>query len=156
LLGGGEGGVAEKLLDRAQVGSRGEEVRGKGVAKRMRRERGRKAGGAQAALEKPRHRSSREPSAARVDEERLPFSRTVVAPPPGRTRRKICAQRLFRLFAEGNDSLLAALTGDPREAGGEIHVLQVQPRGLGDAEACGVKQLEKGAVAFREVSFLGG
>src|SRR5438128_1381262 len=118
----------------------------------MGRDRGGKTRGAQSALEQSGHRAGRQAPSARVHEERLSLAgkRLIEAAPPFRARRKVLAQGLLRLFPEGDDALFAAFARDARQARGEIHVLEIQARGLGDAQAGRVEELEERAVALEE------
>src|SRR6266542_6073806 len=154
LLCGGKGGMAEQLLDRAQIGAGGEQMRGESVAQGVWRDGGRKACRAQAGFQEPRHRACCQPSAARVDEQRLTVGTGVVLPlepaPPRGARGKVIPQRFLRLLAEGNDALLSSLSDDARQARGEVHVLQVQPRRLRDAQSGRVEKFEERPFPFRK------
>src|SRR5512143_3855877 len=104
--------VAEELLDRAQVRSGFEKVRREGVAQGVRRDLGGQPRGAEAAFQQPRHRAGGQPSAARVDEERLAVfafrSRTPLS--PSDTLGQIRRERLAGRFAERCDALLVPLS----------------------------------------------
>src|SRR5262249_61143986 len=69
-LGGGEGGVAQELLDAAQVGAHVEQVRGEAVAERVRMDVAAGAGDQGVLVEVAGDAAGREVRAAAVDEER--------------------------------------------------------------------------------------
>jgi hypothetical protein len=64
-------------------------------------------------------------------------------------RREVLAQGVGRRLAERDDALAAPLSRDPQKAGGEIHVGEVETRGLRDAQPGGVEQLEQRPLALR-------
>ncbi len=66
-----ERGVSEKLLNRPQIGSGREKVGGEGVAQRVGRDLGWKAGSAKAPFQEARHRARGQPPSPRVDEQGL-------------------------------------------------------------------------------------
>src|SRR6266508_1025717 len=150
--------MAEKLLDGAQVRSRLEQMRGERVPQSVGRDLRGESGGAQTALQQPRHRPRRQPAAPRVDEERLTDLElsSAALPPPPRTLGKVRRERLTGLLAERRDPLLVPLSDDPREPRCEVDVFEVETGRFGDPQTGRVEELEESAVALRERSVLVG
>src|SRR5262249_11186224 len=93
------------------------------------------------------HRAVREPPAARVHEERRAAA---LRPNERPSLREPRAKRLFGLLAERHDPFLAALAERAQLPRREVHVLEVEPHQLRDAEPARVEELQERAVAAGE------
>jgi hypothetical protein len=142
--GGGDVCMPEQHLHCAQVGTVVQQVRGEGMAQRVRRQRRIDTRRARMALDQlpehlPRHRAT-----ARGDEQRVADPALEdgaarlgqVAPHPG-----------MGLGAEGHEPLLRALAGDAQCALVQAHVHRLQCHQLADAQAAGVHQFDHRSVA---------
>src|SRR5580692_3310662 len=132
-LRGGQRGVAEQFLDRADVAAAGEQVRGEGMPQRVRRCGLRQAERAA----QPRHgeldEARRQRPALGADEQR-----PVVGQVEG-TERDVIRDQLVDLRQQRHHALLAALSGDSqRVARAEIGALQAQR--FGNAQAAAIEQ----------------
>ena len=139
-------GVAEHLLDAAQVGAALEQVGGERVAQEVRMHAAgleARAVGELAQDEKGAGAGQR--AAAGVEEEIGP-----VAPVEMRaTERHVAAERLGRRPAERDEPLLVALPDDAHDPGLEVDRRLAQADGLGDPQPRAVEELDEGAVAQR-------
>src|SRR5262249_11206944 len=130
--------VPQELLDQTEVGPGVQEVRRKGMAKRVGRHPAGESRGACARPDDPVEAPHGEAPAPRVPEERAP---RVGARP------EVQLERLDGLSPERDDALLPPLAENPYAALAEVHVLDVQPGQLRDAHAGGVQHLQDGPVA---------
>ena len=131
-LGRRQVGVAEHLLDAAQVGSAFQQVRRERVPQQVRMD----ARGVEARLggEAPQDQEragARQRAALRVQEELGPVARVEVRAAAG----EVAPERLDGRASERDDALLVALAGDADEAVVEVDPRLVEPDRLGDAEA---------------------
>src|SRR5581483_10348439 len=119
-LRGREVGVAEHLLDAAEVGAALEQVRREGVPQQVRVDPLRLEAGlaGQPAQDQERARACQRP-ALRVEEELRPVAAIEVRPAAG----EVAPQRLGRGAADRDDAILAALAGAANEP-----LVEVDPR----------------------------
>ena len=145
-LGGGDVGVAEHLLQRAQVAAAREQVRGERVAQRVRAHLAREPRRRGVALDDLVEALARQAAAAVVDEQpRL----EAVADEPRPAAHEVDAERAGGLAADGHDPLLVALAAGAQLAAVEVEVGELELDRLRRPQAAGVHQLEQGAVAQR-------
>ena len=169
--------VAEQFLDHTQVGAALQQVRGEGVAQRVRADPPARAAGSHVAPHEAIDASRRQPPTAEVQEQRITPPLTVrlkaditgtsaaavsVAARSGvsgcsrscRDQRlpilEVLAHRLRRAGVERHDPLLAALTEHAHHLRAEIDVVHVEPGELAEAEAGRVEQFEDRAVAANQ------
>ena len=135
-LRGGDAGVAEQLLHRAQVLRGLQHVRGERVAQHVRMHVLGEAAAARPGAEAGRHRARRDAPAARADEQRLLFGRRELG-----AHLRPSLQRRARLGADGDGARLRSLAGDGHFALRGI-VGEVQRHQLAHAQAGGIQQLE--------------
>src|SRR6185437_6269357 len=122
-LGRGEIGMSEHLLDRAQVGTSLEQVRGERVAQEMGVDPlGLEPGLRGELAQDEKDARARERAAARVEEQLLPVPPVEVGPAAG----EIAAESFRGLPPDRDDPLLAALAEAADEAVLEIHGLPVE------------------------------
>src|SRR5580765_484947 len=143
-LGRAEIGVAEHLLDAAQVGSAFEQVRGERMPQQVRvdalRVEARTAG--EAAQDQKSARAG-EGATLCVQEE----LRAVPLVEIGAPVREVAAERLDRVAPDRNDALLVALAGATNESLLEVDAGSVETDGFAHAEPRAVEQLDQGPVA---------
>lgn len=140
----GDVGMAEHLLDRAQVRAAFQQVRREGVAQQVRLHRHRDAGAAGGLLHPEPESLPGDRHPARAEEERA------ARPGPGQlrpARPEVGLQRGERGLADRDDAVLGALARHADEPRLRVEGLDLQRTELGDAEARAVHQLEHRAVA---------
>ena len=145
-LGRGEVGVAEHLLDGAEVGAALEQMGGERVAEQVRVNAVRVEPGflGQLAQDQERARAG-ERAAAGVQEELGPVAAVEVRP----AAREVAPQGLGGVPADGHDALLAALADHAHEPVVQVDARLVEADRLGDAQAGAVEQLDERLVAER-------
>ena len=145
-LGRAQVGVAEHLLDAAQVGAALEQVGRERVAQQVGVDAARLEPGdrGQPAQDQEGARAGQRP-ALRVQEE----LGAVAAVEVGAAAREVAAQRLDRWPPDRDDALLAALADDAHEPVVEVDAALLEPDRLGDAQPRAVEQLDERAVAQR-------
>src|SRR6266568_740515 len=127
FLGGGERGVAEQLLNGAQVGAAFQHVGGKGMPQGMRRDPFERRDPQDVGIYDPRYAAAVYAAAARVDKKSAPDR--ILAPLV-----KIFLQRLQSAAADRDDTLLTPLAGHPYHAGNRIELPDIESGQLGNAE----------------------
>src|SRR5262245_2357526 len=137
--------VAEQLLDGAQVGAGPEQVRGEGVAERVRRRARRRAGGGDVARHQPVDAAWREAPAGAIAE----HSAAGYAEPGGRARRAIALERAERRTSHRHDPFLAPLAEDAHRTALDVEAFPVESGELRHPQPGRVEQLEDGAMAPR-------
>ena len=145
-LGGGDVGVAEHLLQRAQVAAAGEQVGGERVAQRVRAHPVREAGRGRVALDDLVEALARQAGAAVVDEQaRL----EPVADEPPAPAREVGVDGARGGGADRHDPLLGALAAGLQDPGLEVDVGGLEVDRLRRPQPARVHQLEQRAVAQR-------
>jgi hypothetical protein len=145
-LGRAEVGVAEHLLDAAQVGPAFEEVRRERVAEQVRVDAlGLESGAFREASEDQERTRARQSASLGVEEE----LRTVSSVEVRAAVRQVAAQRVRGVTSDRDDPLLAALAGAGDEAALEVDIRLAEPDGLADAQAGAVQQLDERAIPQR-------
>src|SRR3954454_13655935 len=145
-LRGGDVGVAEHLLDGAEVAAAGEQVGGEAVAQGMRAHLAGEAGVAGVALDDLVEPLAGQRAAAEVDEEpRL----VAVADQLRAAAAQVAVDRGDRLPPQRHQPLLRALAASAQYPLAQIDVPQLEPDRLRGAQAARVHHLEQGAVAQR-------
>src|SRR5829696_1785370 len=143
-LRGGEVGMAEHLLDAAEVGAALEEVRGEAVAEQVRvHPRGVEAGLCGEPPNDQERSGAGERAAAGVEEELRPVPGVQVRP----AARDVARERLRGVAADRDDPLLVALADAADQALVEIHRVPREADRLAHAQPCAVEELDYGAVA---------
>src|SRR5919197_4248819 len=143
-LGGGEVGVAEHLLDTAEVGAALEEVRRERVPEQVGMDPLRLQARARREPPQDEERSrARERSALRVEEELRQVAPVEERPPA----REVAAERLGRLPPDRDDPLLVALAEAADEPVLEVDAAALERDRLRDAQARAVEELGERAVA---------
>jgi hypothetical protein len=137
--------MPQQQLHRAQVGAVVEQVRGEGVAQRVRRQRRGDAGHTRVALDDGPEHHARHAGAARGDEQVVGLLRRPRMAPRA-SAGSAPASRL-RLGAERHQALLAALAHHPQHAFVQAQLKGLERDQLAHAQAAGVHQLQHGAVA---------
>src|SRR5262245_37949649 len=139
--------VPKQLLNRAQIGPRLQEMRGKGMAQRVWADSASRAAARNASRHQPLNASACQSSTPRVDKERLalwcPSPVRVVSGEQGSIGVPL-AQRLLSRFVERHDSLFASFAHHAHHPTREIDILQIECNELAQADAGGVEQLEDG------------
>jgi hypothetical protein len=139
-----EVGVAEHLLDAAEVGAALQQVRGERVAEEVRVDPlGVEPGLRRQAPEDEERAGPCERSALGVEEELGPVAAVEVRPPAA----EVAAQRLDRLAAERDDALLVPLPHATDRATLEVDAAPLEADRLADAQARAVQELDERAVA---------
>ena len=139
-----EAGVAEHLLDGAQIGALAEQVRGEAVAERVRRD-ARRPRGELAAGQQPAHGARPQPPAARAQEQRVAIGSRRGRQPIDAPL-EIGVGGLPRLGPERHDAILAPLAlahAHHRAATVGLDVAEVEVAGLRDAQPGAVDHLEQ-------------
>jgi hypothetical protein len=139
-------GVAEHLLQRPQVAAAGEQVRGERVAQRVRAHAVVQPDGAGVALDDLVEPLAGKARAAAVDEDPRLVAQPDERRPPAF---EVGARGGDCLAADRHEALLRSLPACPQDAGAQVEVAQLEPRGLGGAQAAGVHQLEQRPVPQR-------
>ena len=146
-LGGADVGVAEHLLQRAQVAAAGQQVGGERVAQRVGAHAVLQPGAAGVALDDLVEPLAGERPPAEVDE----HVRLVAQPDqprPARARGRRCSVAIA-LHADRHQALLGALAAGAQHPGLEVELGQLQGDRLRGAQPAGVHRLEQRAVAQR-------
>ena len=139
--------MAEQHLHHAQVGTVVEQVRGKGVAQGVRRQRRQHAGRARMLLHQVPEGLARHGAAARGHEQRV----ARLALENGRARlAQVAHQPGVRLLAERHQAFLAALAARAQGALGETDVHRLEVDQFAHSQAAGVHEFEHGTVAQPE------
>src|SRR3954451_8324191 len=143
-LSGGDVGVAEHLLDRAEVAAAGEQVRRERVPERVRRHAVGEAGGRRVPADDLVEALAGERLAAEVDEQ--------VRDDPAVHQRRAAAVQvdphgLHRGAADRHHALLRALAACAQHAELQVHVGDLDADRLGRAQPTGVHQLEQRTIA---------
>ena len=157
-LRGGDAGMAQQLLDHAQVRAALEQVRGETMPQRVRRHTRRQPGTLGAARWMARHASMRPSRRPRADRNSGPPRRSrsratrrrsarPSASQAGRTVVEVALEAVEGDVADRHQPLAVALADDPHEAAVERQVLPVEPERLADAQAGRVQQLQQRPVA---------
>ncbi|MNS59333.1 hypothetical protein D3C72_922880 [compost metagenome] len=144
-LGGGEIGVAQQLLHRPQIAGGLQHVGGEAVAQLVGMNVGIEGLLVAPAVEPLLYRAGRQSLPALGDEQRLPLVPRQQGP-----HLEPLLQPLHRHPAHGQHPLPRPLAGDPELALIELHVREVEPHQLGEAQAGGVHQLHDGAIPHRQ------
>ena len=145
-LRGRDVGVAEHLLQRAQVAAARQQVRRERVAQRVRAHLRGQPGRARVALDDLVEPLARQPGAAVVEEQaRL----QPVAGQPRAAALEVDLQRAAGGRADRDEPLLGALAARAQDALLEVHVADLEPGRLGGAQPAGVHDLQQRAVAQR-------
>src|SRR5262249_41943514 len=136
-------GVAEQLLDGAQVGAGPEQVGREGVPKRVRGRARRRASGGDVARHQPVDAAWRETPAGAIAEHG-----TAGHPEPGgRACGAIALERPERGTPHRHDALLAPLAEDAHRTALDVEAFPVESRELRHPQPRRVEQLEDGAIA---------
>src|SRR6266540_2736383 len=143
-LGGREIGMAEHLLDAAQVGSAFEQVRGEGVPEQVRMHAPGLEPGfrGEPAQDEERARAREWPSLG-IEKELRPVSAVQVRPAPG----EVTLQSLDCLAAHRHEPFPVTLPDAPHKAQVEVHPGLVEADGLAYPQARSVEQLDERTVA---------
>src|SRR5258708_24168135 len=152
--------VAEEFLNGAEVGTVGKQVRGEGVAHRVRMQIPMHVCQANVFFYDATNGALRKAAASVVEEDCFAVRGT--ATPPARPRlqqelfayRPICFQRFLRFAAVGNDAFLVALAAHAQHFFVSVHVDEVQSSEFADAQARGVEKLQQRAIALQHQAFL--
>ena len=145
-LGRPEVGVPEHLLHRTKVGSAFEEMGREGVTEQVWVHASRLEAGPIGELPQDEERTgARQGAAAGVQEEVGSVAPVEMRP----AECEVAADGLGRRSAEGNETLLAALSQHADDALLDRDAALLEPGGLGDAQACAVQELHERAVAQR-------
>src|SRR5947208_5008558 len=126
-LRGGERGVAEQLLDAAQVGAHVEKMRGEAVPQGVRMHVALRPADERILREVARDGARGEPPAAAIEQERRSTAELAAA-------REVGFQRRPRLLDERNDPFLAALAPHAHRGATVDEVREIEADQLGDAQ----------------------
>jgi hypothetical protein len=137
-LGAGEAGMAEKLLDRTQIGTAVEQVRGRGVPQPVRSEI-RCASGLRLLMNDSPDGSDVDPTAPGAEQQ----GRSAACGPQHATRfAEPTIKRLAGRCAERDRALLGSFAEDPYQPTGLVDVIEVESYQLGHPDAGGVEHLD--------------
>jgi hypothetical protein len=144
-LGGGDVGVAEQLLDAAQILTRFKKMRRERMPEQVGVDLGRQTLAARPVADAQLHGAVLEPAAITANEHR------------GFFRRRQCraflqpgAQRFFGLASHGHDALLAPFAEHADRAIRQVELAEVQRDQLIEPQSRGIEQLHDGLVAHGE------
>ena len=149
-LGGRHRGMPEQLLDHADVGAALQEVRGEGVAQRVRRDVARHPGPVGGLDQHRPGGLARQPPSAGVEEQGARALRRAhrgeLRAPAG----EVGVDGGQGVGPHRDQPLLAALAAQQHGAVHPVEVVDVEAHGLGDAGPGAVEDLQQGAVAERQ------